>query len=30
MWYEKGVIRVPDGPGFGIDIDPAYINSAKK
>jgi len=27
---EKGVIRVPDGPGFGIDIDPAYVNSAKR
>ena len=27
---EKGVIKVPDGPGFGIDIDPAYVNSAKR
>lgn len=27
---EKGVIRVPDGPGFGIDIDPDYVNKAKR
>ena len=26
---EKGMIRVPDGPGFGIDIDPDYIRKSK-
>ncbi len=26
---ERGVIRVPSGPGFGIDIDRNYINAAK-
>lgn len=25
---ENGVIRVPSGPGFGIDIDPDYIKQA--
>lgn len=27
---EKGVIRVPSGPGFGIDIDPDYVNKARR
>jgi L-alanine-DL-glutamate epimerase-like enolase superfamily enzyme len=33
-WYtpnfrvENGVIRVPEGPGMGIDIDPDYLKSA--
>jgi L-alanine-DL-glutamate epimerase-like enolase superfamily enzyme len=26
---ENGVIRVPNGPGFGIDIDPDYVNKAR-
>ena len=26
---ERGIIRVPSGPGFGIDIDRNYINAAK-
>ena len=26
---ENGVIRVPSGPGFGVDIDPNYIKKAK-
>lgn len=26
---ENGGIRVPSGPGFGIDIDPDYINKAQ-
>ncbi len=26
---ENGVIRVPTGPGFGIDIDPEYVNRAR-
>ena len=27
---EKGVIRVPDGSGFGIDIDPDHVNKATR
>ena len=27
---EKGIIRVPDGPGFGIDIDPNYVSKARR
>ena len=27
---EKGIIRVPSGPGFGIDLDPDYIRKAKR
>ena len=26
---ERGTIRVPTGPGFGIDIDPEYVNKAQ-
>jgi L-alanine-DL-glutamate epimerase-like enolase superfamily enzyme len=26
---EKGIIRVPSGPGFGITIDPAFIRAAR-
>lgn len=26
---ENGMIRVPTGPGFGIEIDPDYVNQAK-
>jgi L-alanine-DL-glutamate epimerase-like enolase superfamily enzyme len=26
---EHGTIRVPTGPGFGIDIDPDYVNKAR-
>jgi L-alanine-DL-glutamate epimerase-like enolase superfamily enzyme len=26
---EKGMIRVPSGPGFGITIDPAFIRAAR-
>lgn len=26
---EKGSVRCPDGPGFGVSIDPAYVNKAK-
>lgn len=26
---EKGTIRVPSGPGFGITIDPAFVQKAK-
>ena len=26
---EDGVIRVPSGPGFGVDIDPDYVKQAK-
>jgi L-alanine-DL-glutamate epimerase-like enolase superfamily enzyme len=26
---ENGIMRVPSGPGFGIDIDPDYVNSSK-
>jgi len=26
---EDGIIRVPGGPGFGVDIDPDYIRKAK-
>jgi L-alanine-DL-glutamate epimerase-like enolase superfamily enzyme len=26
---ENGVIRVPDGPGFGIDIDPEYVQRGR-
>ena len=25
---ENGFIQVPDGPGFGIDIDPEFIEKA--
>lgn len=27
---EKGVIRAPDGLGFGIDIDPDYVNKTTR
>ncbi len=27
---ENGVIRVPSGPGFGVDIDPDYIKKAHR
>ena len=27
---EKGVIRVPSGPGFGVDIDPKFVAKAKR
>jgi L-alanine-DL-glutamate epimerase-like enolase superfamily enzyme len=26
---ERGVVRLPSGPGFGIEIDPAYVRAAK-
>ena len=26
---EDGIIRVPTGPGFGVDIEPNYISKAK-
>ncbi|WP_158633713.1 mandelate racemase/muconate lactonizing enzyme family protein [Tautonia sociabilis] len=26
---EHGVVQVPSGPGFGITIDPAYVNEAQ-
>ena len=26
---EGGVIQVPSGPGFGVDIDPDYIKKSK-
>jgi L-alanine-DL-glutamate epimerase-like enolase superfamily enzyme len=26
---ERGVIRVPTGPGFGIDLDPGFIKASK-
>jgi L-alanine-DL-glutamate epimerase-like enolase superfamily enzyme len=27
---ENGTIRVPSGPGFGITIDPSFVNAAEK
>ena len=27
---KKGVMRVPSGPGFGVDIDPKYVANAKR
>jgi L-alanine-DL-glutamate epimerase-like enolase superfamily enzyme len=27
---EKGVVRVPSGPGFGIMIDPGFVHEAKR
>jgi L-alanine-DL-glutamate epimerase-like enolase superfamily enzyme len=27
---ERGMIRVPSGPGFGVTIDPAYVRAAVK
>jgi L-alanine-DL-glutamate epimerase-like enolase superfamily enzyme len=27
---EQGMIQVPSGPGFGIEIDPAYVEDARK
>jgi len=27
---ERGTIRVPSGPGFGVTIDPAYVRAAVK
>lgn len=27
---EGGIIRVPSGPGFGVDIDPDYIKKAER
>ena len=27
---ERGIIRVPSGPGFGVTIDPAYVRAAVK
>lgn len=26
---ERGVVRCPSGPGFGVTIDPAFVKSAK-
>jgi L-alanine-DL-glutamate epimerase-like enolase superfamily enzyme len=26
---EKGVVRCPSGPGFGVRVDPAYVKKAK-
>jgi L-alanine-DL-glutamate epimerase-like enolase superfamily enzyme len=26
---EKGIVRVPSGPGFGVEIDPAFVREAK-
>jgi L-alanine-DL-glutamate epimerase-like enolase superfamily enzyme len=26
---ERGVVRVPSGPGFGIEIDPGFIKASK-
>ena len=27
---ERGIVRVPSGPGFGITIDPGFIRSARQ
>lgn len=27
---ERGVVRCPSGPGFGVTIDPAFVREAKK
>ena len=27
---EKGIIKIPTGPGFGIDIDPAFLRESKE
>jgi L-alanine-DL-glutamate epimerase-like enolase superfamily enzyme len=27
---DRGIIRVPTGPGFGVTIDPAYVREAQK
>ena len=26
---EKGVVRVPTGPGLGVEFDPAFLRSAR-
>jgi L-alanine-DL-glutamate epimerase-like enolase superfamily enzyme len=26
---ERGIVRVPSGPGFGIEIDPAFVREAR-
>jgi L-alanine-DL-glutamate epimerase-like enolase superfamily enzyme len=26
---EKGMVRCPDGPGFGVKVDPSYVSKAK-
>ena len=26
---ERGTVRVPSGPGFGVEIDPAFVRAAK-
>jgi L-alanine-DL-glutamate epimerase-like enolase superfamily enzyme len=30
MRVEKGVVRVPDTPGLGLDVDPAFLKQASK
>jgi L-alanine-DL-glutamate epimerase-like enolase superfamily enzyme len=27
---ERGVVRVPSGPGFGVEIDPGFVREAKR
>jgi L-alanine-DL-glutamate epimerase-like enolase superfamily enzyme len=26
---ENGIVRCPDGPGFGVTIDPAYVQRSR-
>jgi L-alanine-DL-glutamate epimerase-like enolase superfamily enzyme len=27
---ERGIVRVPSGPGFGVEIDPGFVREAKR
>ena len=27
---ERGIVRVPSGPGFGVTIDPAFVAKAQR